>query len=159
MKYANGTTIRVGDRVWWNEGIGTGFIQKIIERDEYLKEGYEEPMIFINYGSSNRENLERCVGYPERGILDDGVDPLTTEEEHEINKIEVMVLKAYPDLKKLEHICWGFFRKYPSFDGSPIWSWNVVVYLPERVFERYSIQDGSQDVKIIPTDLFLSPWY
>lgn len=49
MKYPEGQNIKIGDLVWWDEGVCVGHIQVIAEsKEDYESWGLSEPHIFVD---------------------------------------------------------------------------------------------------------------
>ena len=49
MKYPDGSVIRTGDLIWWDEGAGTGYVGEIMEDQRaYDAWGLDEPSLELN---------------------------------------------------------------------------------------------------------------
>lgn len=81
MKYPDGSTIRVGDLIWWDGGYCVGFVQLVAESlDEYGSWGLDEPFIFVSNIHPFDPKMNTGVGYSESQLDDDGIGLLTPEE-------------------------------------------------------------------------------
>jgi len=91
MKYPDGSTIEVGDLVWWNGGSCVGFVQRIAESsNDYEEWGLESPHIFINTDHPFDQSVTG-IAYPEHTLADDGIGRLTTDER---DKLERAMIRA-----------------------------------------------------------------
>jgi hypothetical protein len=82
MEYPDGTTVIVGDHIWWNEGASVGFVQTIIEgKDEEVAWGLDGPHILISGYHPKNPSDAGYVAYPPSDFADEGIAPLTNEEE------------------------------------------------------------------------------
>jgi hypothetical protein len=85
MTYADGSTVGVGDLVWWNEGDCVGYVQVVAEsKNDYESWGLTVPSIFL----SNRHPFDRSLGgvaYAQALFEEEGIGPLSTED---LNRLE-----------------------------------------------------------------------
>lgn len=82
MKYPDGTPVRVGDHIWWNEGTSIGFVQTIVEGKADQKAwGLDEPHILISGYHPRDPDDAGYVAYPASDFVDEGIERLTTSEE------------------------------------------------------------------------------
>lgn len=81
MMYPDGSTIQVGDLIWWDEGLCTGYVQEIAEsKEEYESWGLSEPHIFVSDGHPFDPATRTGIGYPEASFASEGIGRLTPEE-------------------------------------------------------------------------------
>jgi len=72
MQYPDGSTVSVGDLIWWNEGTQKGRVALILETEEQkLEWGLSEYGIFISPTES--EDLKPVVFYSEDSFDDEGI--------------------------------------------------------------------------------------
>jgi len=89
--------IRVGDLVWWNEGVCVGFIEKVIEsRKDYESWGLEEPSVALTNlhpFDANERKHKQHIGFVSSGgtvlnsedqLKDEGVGLLSSHERSEL---------------------------------------------------------------------------
>ena len=82
MKYPDGTSVNVGDHIWWNEGTCVGFVGTIIEgKDDEEAWGLDEPHILISGYHPMDPDDAGWVAYPPSDFADEGIGRLTVEEE------------------------------------------------------------------------------
>jgi hypothetical protein len=92
MTYPDGSTVGVGDLVWWNEGHSVGYVQVVAEsKDDYESWGLKVPSIFL----SNRHPFDRSLGtgvaYDRASFEDEGIGLLSLEE---LNQLERATAEA-----------------------------------------------------------------
>ena len=86
MTYLDGTTVKLGDLVWWDEENAIGRISDILETKEQCADclGVEDPGVLICYDGSDGG---LSTGYSRRAFDEDGIRPLTTEEKAEVERV------------------------------------------------------------------------
>ena len=73
MNYVDGSVMKVGDLIWWNEGCNRGRVALILETAEDLAEwGLRNYGFFIST-DEHSENLKCVVYYHETDIEDEGI--------------------------------------------------------------------------------------
>ena len=92
MKYLDGTTINIGDKIWWNEGSNQGIVAYILEEEKHFTEwglslpgkesleqlesyGISEKGIFI-CSNVHKKKLTPDVFYAEEDFEDEGIGPI-----------------------------------------------------------------------------------
>jgi len=85
MNYPDGTTVNLGDHIWWNEGNSIGFVRIIIDgkNDEKIW-GFDEPHILISGYHPKDPTDAGYVAYPPSNFADEGIERLTPEEEEQL---------------------------------------------------------------------------
>ena len=97
MKYPDGTTIRVGDLVWWDEGYFVGYVQVIAEsEDEYEGWGLDTPHIFVSSVHPFDPTMLIGVGHPESCLADEGIGLLTAQEQSELERVRIRAFELIP---------------------------------------------------------------
>ncbi len=82
MEYPDGRPVRVGDHIWWNEGTSIGFVQTIVEgKDDEERWGLDGPHILISGYHPRDRNDAGYVAYAPSDFSDEGIEPLSFEEE------------------------------------------------------------------------------
>jgi hypothetical protein len=95
---AKSESIRVGDLVWWNEGVYVGYIVEVLEQNEqYEVWGLDEPGVVLTNlhpFEANKRKRQRCPGfiatggtvvYPAKSLEDEGVGLLSSHERAEMD--------------------------------------------------------------------------
>ena len=81
MKYPDGSTIQVGDLIWWDEGNCVGFVQVIAEsKVDYENWGLNAPHIFISNTHPFDAALLTGVAHDLACLKDEGIGLLTADE-------------------------------------------------------------------------------
>ena len=81
MKYPEGQIVRVGDLIWWNEGVCLGHVQEIIESQSDIKSwGFSQPHIMVDNNHPLDSTLDGVVAYGLSDFEDEGIGLLTEEE-------------------------------------------------------------------------------
>lgn len=97
MRYPDGSMIRVGDLIWWNEGQCVGYVQVVAEsKEDYESWGLGRPHIFVSNRHPYDPSLGSGVAHDEACLEDEGIGLLTPEER---NKFEQAATKARMSLK------------------------------------------------------------
>jgi hypothetical protein len=87
MKYPNNSTVKVGDLIWWDEGHCVGHVQVIAEsKEDYESWGFDHPHIFVSNRHPFDPTLETGVAHDEACFEDEGIGPLTADEQHEFQR-------------------------------------------------------------------------
>ena len=89
--------IRVGDLIWWNEGVCVGFIEEVMEaREDYERWGLDEPSIALTNlhpFNANEQKHKQCIGFVASGgtvvnsedqLEDEGIGLLSPHERSEL---------------------------------------------------------------------------
>jgi hypothetical protein len=101
VRYPGGSTIRVGDLVWWDEGYCVGYVQVVAEsKEEYEGWGLRCPHIFVSNRHPFDPTLGTGVAYDVACFEDEGIGLLTPEERNGLEQAAAkaqMNLKANPD--------------------------------------------------------------
>lgn len=85
MMYPDGSTIQVGDLIWWNEGCCTGYVQEIAEsKEEYESWGLNAPHIFVSGTHPFDAASRNGIGYPETSFAAEAISRFTPEERIEL---------------------------------------------------------------------------
>jgi hypothetical protein len=80
MEYPDGSEIRIGDLVWWDEGAQVGRVAYLVSDADQMKSwGLHERGIFIDADAFSRR-LECVVFYPLSSFEDEGIGILSAEE-------------------------------------------------------------------------------
>jgi hypothetical protein len=125
MKYPDGSTIQVGDLIWWDEGYCVGYVQVIAEsKDEYGSWGLDAPHIFVSNVHPFDPTIHTGVGYGESFLADDGIGLLTLEERVQLEQATSQALErvaadlaystysVFTDVRDCKLVGWAFaFRK------------------------------------------------
>ncbi len=81
MKYPDGSTIKIGDLIWWDEGYCVGYVQAVAEsRAELGSWGFDKPHILVSNIHPFDPASHTGVAYGESFLTDDGIGLLTPEE-------------------------------------------------------------------------------
>ena len=104
MRYPEGQTVKVGDLIWWNEGICIGFVEEVMEsRKDYENWGLDEPSVaFTNLHpfEANLVKHQQHIGGPttsgtvvdtEAQLENEGIGLLT---DHECEELEWAISHA-----------------------------------------------------------------
>ena len=87
MTYLDGSTIHVGDLIWWDEGLRTGYVQEIAEsKEEYERLGLSAPHIFVSDAHPFDPATPGPIGYPEASFASEGIGRLTPEERLDLDQ-------------------------------------------------------------------------
>lgn len=119
MRYPDGTAIKVGDWVWWNEGSCVGVIAFIVEDEQSKDEwGLDQCGIFI-CNDLLGDLMTFDVFNSEADLEDEAVSRLAANEEREIRKVMEYVKKENPNLfnEKLRHAV----RLSTDAEGKVMW--------------------------------------
>jgi hypothetical protein len=82
MKYQDGTSVCLGDHIWWNEGSCIGYISAVVEtQDDQQAWEFEEPHFLISCNHPYNPDNAGEVAYSVEDIEDEGIERLTPEEE------------------------------------------------------------------------------
>ena len=121
MQYPDGSPIRVGDLIWWDEGYCVGHVQVIAESpEEYTEMGLDSPHIFVSNNHPFDPALIPRWAYPATSLDDDGVGPLSAEERAEFDRATAVALSQAPppvrtqpysvttDVQRNEIVGWRF---------------------------------------------------
>jgi hypothetical protein len=82
MEYPDGTSVNVGDHIWWNEGTSIGFVRTIVEsKDDVKAWGLDEPHILISGYHPTDPDDAGYVAYSPSDFADEGIGRLTPDEE------------------------------------------------------------------------------
>lgn len=88
MKYPNGSTIKVGDLIWWDEGHCVGYVQVLAEsKEEYERWGLDHPHIFVSNRHPFDSKLETGAAHDEACFEDEGIGLLTMDEQRELERV------------------------------------------------------------------------
>jgi hypothetical protein len=86
MKYPEGQDIKVGDLIWWEEGVFVGHIQVIAEsKDDYESWGLTEPHIFVANNHPFDPSIKTGVAHEFSCLEDEGIGLLSIEEISKLN--------------------------------------------------------------------------
>lgn len=87
MNYPGGTTIRVGDLVWWNEGECVGYVQMVADtRAEYERWGLTSPHMFVSNRHPFDISLEAGVAHDQACLEGEGIGLLASQEKIEFEE-------------------------------------------------------------------------
>lgn len=105
MLYPDGSSVRPGDLIWWDEGTCVGFVQEVIETEaDRCKWGLAQPHIAIG-GHPYNPAAPGFVTCPEFLLADEGVSKLTADERAQLNKaIEHAQVQAGADLSIVDFV-------------------------------------------------------
>lgn len=85
MMYPDGSTIQVGDLIWWNEGCCTGYVQEIAESKEECESwGLDSPHIFVSGTHPFDAASRNGIGYPETSFAAEAISRFTPDERIEL---------------------------------------------------------------------------
>lgn len=125
MNYPNGTSVSVGDWVWWNEGTAVGRIAKIINTSLLCAAwGVNEFGVFICATNVNSDVPTCDIFYSEACMLDEGICMLTSTDKsamdiaidaycnnHMVSKSESKIVVRYTKLgEKTGQYCVSIMR-------------------------------------------------
>ena len=98
MNYPNGKEMRVGDLVWWNEGVCVGFVEEIItdpmDFGNWHVDGPSIALTNLHPFEANQIKHKQHIGYvatggttvyPESTIKDEGIGLLSENERREFD--------------------------------------------------------------------------
>jgi hypothetical protein len=93
MTYTDGSEVRAGDLIWWDEGHCVGYVQSIIEsREDFGRWGLNAPGIFV----SNRHPFDgrevSGVNYDADSFADEGIGLLSVTERQEFERAKRLAL-------------------------------------------------------------------
>ncbi len=109
LVYPSGKSIKQGDYVWREEGIATGYIDKIYSDTEgSAASGYAEPSIIINLFPPGMPT-RIYMGYPHSCLEEEGIDLILDQELREIESA-----KGY--IENLTGIAKGFLVAFKGWD-------------------------------------------
>ena len=90
--------IRVGDLIWWNEGVCVGFVEKVLEKPcDYERCGLNEPGIALSilhpYEANQKKHTQHTGSFTSGGTViysakyleDEGIGMLAPSEQSELN--------------------------------------------------------------------------
>ncbi|MBK1884594.1 hypothetical protein JIN85_19415 [Luteolibacter pohnpeiensis] len=96
--------VRVGDLIWWNEGVGVGFIEEVIEeRSDFEAWGIDKPSIALSNlhpFAANEAKHKQHIGFAATGgsvvqALDDQEDDgIGLLSDHERSELEGAITEA-----------------------------------------------------------------
>ena len=143
MKYPDGSTVRLGDLVWWDEGNSIGRIIGINEtKEECTNWGVEDPGVAICYDGSGIGGL--FIGYPQRAFAEEGIRRLTLEEERKLDDV-FQAARSYSSEKSVE-ITTGLFRK----ERNGLEYWSVVFYRNREALRVIEVAASNLSCREIP---------
>lgn len=143
MRYPDGSTVKLGDLVWWDEGNSVGRIIDIHETKEQCANwGVEEPGVAICYDGAGMGGL--FVGCPQRAFPEEGIRRLTTEEEGEVDGVRQAAQSFSPE--KADDATTGLFRKQRNSREY----WNVVLYRNRQALQVIEVDPLSLSCREIP---------
>jgi hypothetical protein len=143
MRYPDTSPIQLGDRVWWDGGVGIGYVSAIAEDASTMAaQGWTEPGIIIALAA---DALVRppLIGYPARAFEEDGIGRPSLEEDRDI-KAALDAAAARLDLRSTG--CLGLFCTYVDHRRT---SWQVLDYRLEAV-TAYRLSVDLTDFTTIP---------
>ena len=95
MIYPDGSTIRVGDLIWWDEGLCIGYVQAIVEsKEEYKSWGLDAPHIFLSNTHPFDSKITSGVCYNRASFDDEGIGLLNPEERKEFDQAILRAKKS-----------------------------------------------------------------
>ena len=145
MNYCNGGEIHIGDCVWWDGGIKIGYILKVLSTESELADaGLDVPSILISL-SDTSDCGAPYVAYPQKGIIDDGIQPLLPDEIRVKNEVLSTVAKW---LGRSTLNCCGIGCEYRS---SVLLRWIVVDYSSEG-YQSYEVSPPLDFVGLLDPD-------
>src|SRR4051812_37227185 len=102
MQYRDGSPIRVGDLIWWDEGCCVGHVQAVAESpEEYAAWGLDSPHVFVSNSHPFDPSVTSGVAYPATLLEDDGIGPLSAEERGEFERVAKMAAnQASPSARR-----------------------------------------------------------
>ncbi|MGC9944729.1 MAG: hypothetical protein ABSE48_23145 [Verrucomicrobiota bacterium] len=93
MKYPDGSTIQVGDLIWWDEGLCIGYVQAIAEsKEEYASWGLDTPHIFVLNSHPFDPAIASGVAHDEACLKDEGIGLLKPQQRIEFEQATVKAL-------------------------------------------------------------------
>lgn len=127
MKYPDGTTIRVGDLIWWNEGECVGYIQVIAESEnEYRRWGLDTPHIFLSNNHPFDPTMLIGVAYPESSMADDGIGLLTEQERSELERMRIRAFGLIP-----RDLAYSFYSVNTEVENFSLVRWVFAFYMDD----------------------------
>lgn len=149
MRYPDGSTVRLGDLVWWDDESSIGRIIGIHESKEQCAIwGVEDPGVAICYDGSGMGGL--FVGYPQSAFVEEGIRRVTPKEEAEVDRV-VQAARTFCS-GRLEAATPGLFRKKSHWKY-----WNVVWYcnhLALYVIEVNMLDFSCREIPLEDSGLF-----
>jgi hypothetical protein len=149
VKYPDGRPIKIGDRVWWNEGNGVGRVVGIHETErECDQQGVKETGINVGVDGTTGGSY---VSYSLSALADDGIGLLTQKEEAEIDHIIEQARKFSASLES--DTAASVFRNRKKEPGS----WFVVLYRNGqalRVFDINPADHSCLEISLKASGLF-----
>jgi len=143
MKYPDGSTVRLGDLVWWDEESSIGRIIGIHETKEQCANwGVEDPGVAICYDGSGMGGL--FIGYPQRAFVEEGIRRLTTEEDAEVDRV-LQTARSFSS-EKADDVTAGLFRR--KRNGREYW--NVVLYRNRQALQVIEVDPLNLSCREIP---------
>lgn len=121
MNYPDGSTVNIGDLIWWNEGTCVGYVQVVAEsKDDYESWGLTAPSIFL----SNRHPFDRSLGtgvqYERASFEDEGIGLLSPEESKQLERataearkfatedFDILTYAVTMEVENCQHVGWVF---------------------------------------------------
>ena len=145
MNYPDGSTVKLGDLVWWDEENSIGRIVGVHEtKEECANWGVGDPGVAICYDGSVTGGL--FIGYPQRAFADEGIRRLTSAEECDVNNV-VQAARLYSS-EKSDEITAGLFRK----KGNNVERWNVVFFRNRRAIRVIEVDKLNLLCREIPLE-------
>lgn len=143
MRYSDGSTVRLGDLVWWDEENSIGRIIGIHETEEQCANwGIDGPGVAICYDGSGIGGL--FIGYPRRAFAEEGIRRLTTDEEGEVDSV-LQAARSFSS-EKVDNPTTGLFRK--KRNGREYW--NVVLYRNRQALQVIEVDPLNLSCREIP---------
>ena len=94
MKYPDGSAMKQGDLIWWNEGGCVGHVQKIIETpEEWAEWGWQGPAAYFGNLHPYDPNIIG-VGYPAGCFEDEGIAKLSEFEHSALEPVRQFCIMA-----------------------------------------------------------------
>jgi hypothetical protein len=105
MLYPDGTSVKEGDLIWWDEGNCVGFVNEVIETEaDQRKWGLRHPHISIG-GHPFRPGAPGFVTCPASLLADEGIGRLTADDCVQLNRaIEHAQAQAGVDLSIVDFV-------------------------------------------------------
>lgn len=97
MQYPDGSPIRVGDLIWWDEGYCVGHVQVVAESvEEYECWGLDSPHVFVSNNHPFDPALSTGVAHDAPSLEEEGIGPLSAEERAEFDRARAVALSQAP---------------------------------------------------------------